>query len=150
MESACKKATESKGLKDSKPLSVTSESSFVKDDDEPGAFVISTESPTNYVTVNSNQSTTLYALHNSFILNSSATIHCCNTYTRFHNLTLAAVDNILIARNDHILIKAFGDVYIAVEGPYRLKRILLQTVAYVPTLHTSVVSFRKFIKQGVH
>jgi hypothetical protein len=42
------------------------------------------------------------------------------------------------------------DVYIIVEGPYRLKQILLQEVALIPTLHTSVVSLCKFIKQNVH
>jgi hypothetical protein len=143
IEFARKKAAEPE-----KPSAKPSVKPSTDDDEEPGAFVVST--PANYVTVNPDQSTTSYALHNSFILDSGATIHCCNTHTRFHNLTPAAVDDILVAGQDYIPIEAFGDVYIAVEGPYGSKRILLRTVAYVPTLHTSVVSLRKFIKQGVH
>jgi len=151
VESVRKQAAEQKNLK---PTSATSEKPSVRpstdEDDEPGAFVIATVAPANHVTVNSDQLSSSYALHDSFILDSGATIHCCNTRTRFHNLTPAAADDILIAGNDHIPIEEFGDVYITVEGPYGLKRILLRTVAYVPTLHTSVVSLRKFIKQDVH
>jgi hypothetical protein len=140
---ACKKAAESE-----KPSAKPSVKPSTDDDDEPGAFVVSTLA--NYVTVNSDQSTTLYALHDSFILDSGATIYCCNTHRRFHNLTLAAVDNILVAGQDYIPIKAFGDVYITVEGPYGPKQIILRMVAYVPALHTSVVSLCKFIKQDVY
>ncbi len=71
----------------------TSENLSEKDSDEPSAFIISTESLANYVTVNSDQFTTSYALHDSFILDSGATIHCCNTRERFHNLTPAAADD---------------------------------------------------------
>jgi hypothetical protein len=151
IEFARKKAAESENLsaKPEKPSAKPSAKPSTNDDDnEPGAFMVST--PANYVIVNSDQSTTSYALHNSFILDSRATIHCCNTHTRFHNLTPAAVDDILVAGQDYIPIKAFGDVYINVEGPYGPKRIILRTVAYVPTFHTSVVSLRKFIKRDVH
>jgi len=150
VESARKRATDSK---DSKPSSVTSEKPSVKpstdkDDDDPSAFTVLI--PANYFSVDIDQSTTSYALQNSFILDSGATIHCCNTRKRFHTLTPAAVDDILYAGSEQVQIEAYGDVYINVEGINGSKRILLQRVAYVPSFHTSVASLRQFIKKNVH
>ena len=104
----------------------------------------------NYFSVNLDDSATSYTLHNSFILDSGATIHCCNTRERFYALKPAAADNILIAGNDYIQIEAFGDVYITVEGLNRLKQILLRDVAYVLSFYTSVASLYMFIKQNVY
>jgi hypothetical protein len=118
--------------------------------DEPSAFTTATATPTNSITVNSSHLTTSYALHDSFILDSRATIHCYNARERFHNLTPAAVGDILFAGKDQIQIEEYGDVYITAEDPDGSKRILLWKVAYVPTLHTSVVSLPKFIEQNVH
>jgi hypothetical protein len=96
----------------------------MEDDDEPSAFVIS-EVHANHITVSSNSSTTSYALHDSFILDSGATLYCCNSYSRFHNIAPRGVDDKLIARKDEIQIEGFSDIYIIANRPNGLKQILL-------------------------
>jgi hypothetical protein len=97
VELACKQSIEQK---DSKPTPATSKTLYVKDDDEPRAFVISIEPPVDYFTINLERSITSYARYNSFILDSGATVHCCNQKEQFYNLTPAGVDNILFTRSD--------------------------------------------------
>jgi hypothetical protein len=148
VESVKKAAKEALSSGSAKP-SVKAKPPATGDDDEPSAFAIS-EAYANHFTVDSNQSTTSYALHDSFILDSGATLHCCNTYLRFHNIAPGGVDDKLIAGEDEIQIEGFGDIYITADGPNGPRQILLQDVAYVPSLHTSVVSLRKFIQKDVH
>ena len=97
MESVCKQAVRQQ---EANSAPKASENLSEKDKDEPSAFIISTKSLANYVTVNPDQSTVLYTLHDSFILDSRATIHCCNIQEQFYNLTSAATDDILISGND--------------------------------------------------
>lgn len=123
---------------------------FVKDTSQPRAFALTATRLKNQVTVNAGYSTSSYALHDSFILDSGATLHCCNNRNRFKNVVLASIDDTLHTGQDVILIEGYGDIQITVQGYYGSKTILLQSVALVLTFYTSVASLRKFIKKGVH
>ena len=91
-----------------------------------------------------------YALANSFILDSEATIHVCNNCTRFKNLCLAYDNNCLLAGKDTIPIEGFGSVEITIECESGQQRITLENTAWVPRFHTSVVSLQKFLKCNVY
>ncbi len=118
------------------------------DNSQPSAFTITSQDflisePDDY-------QASSYALRDSFILDSGATLHCCNNEARFTNIIPASTDDILIAGQNQIPIQYFGDVQITVTAPYGPKTVTLRNTAYVPSLQTSVVSLRKLIQNNVH
>ncbi len=56
-----------------------------------------------------------YGLQNSFILDSRATVHICNSYQYFATFTPASKDDLLYTRNMVVLIKDFSAVDIIIQ-----------------------------------
>ena len=86
-----------------------------------------------------------YNLRDSFILDSGATIHVCNSRDRFQTVSPASESDLLYAGNMIIPIEGFGSVDIIVQTPAGPKLIELQNTALVPTFHTSVVSLKRIV-----
>lgn len=103
--------------------------------------------------VSSHESDTKYELHDSDILDSGASLHVCNDKSRFLEYAPASSENdILWSGNVKIPIQGYGVIQLVLRSPkYPNGRVLtLKNVAYVPTLHTTVVSLRLLIKAGIH
>ena len=47
-------------------------------------------------------------------------------------------------------INGYGNIMITVTTPDGPKKIELIDTAYIPAFHTTIASFNKFIKKGVH
>ncbi|KAK9492619.1 hypothetical protein V1508DRAFT_397833 [Lipomyces doorenjongii] len=90
-----------------------------------------------------------YYLRDSFILDSGADTHVCNDRTHFQDLVPAADDEYLYAGNSVIPIDGFGSVSITVQDPHGPRQIILQSVALVPSFHTSVVSLDRLTKKFI-
>jgi len=82
-----------------------------------------------------------YELHSSVILDSGATLHIGNDKARFLGLTLANRDEFLYAREDYILIVAYGIMELTVQthGYPEGRKIKLTKAAYILTFYTSIV-----------
>jgi len=93
---------------------------------------------------------TEYHLRDSFILDSGANIHVCNSQERFQDLRTASDDDYLYAGDSTIPIEGFGTVKITVQGPTGPFEIALKDTAFVPTFHTNVASLDRFISKEVH
>ena len=91
-----------------------------------------------------------YNLRDSFILDSGATVHVCNSRDRFQTVTPASEDDLLYAGNMIIPIEGFGSVDIVVQTPAGPKVIELQNTALVPSFHTSVVSLKRIVAKRVY
>ena len=91
-----------------------------------------------------------YNLRDSFILDSGATIHVCNSRDRFQTVSPASESDLLYAGNMIIPIEGFGSVDIIVQTPAGPKLIELQNTALVPTFHTSVVSLKRIVTKKVY
>jgi hypothetical protein len=91
-----------------------------------------------------------YNLQNSFILDSGATVHICNSRNQFQTITPASEDDLLYAGNIIIPIERFGSVDIIVQTPAGPKLIELQNTALVPSFHTSVVSLKRIVAKKVY
>jgi hypothetical protein len=111
--------------------------------EKAGAFVVSC-----YSAPKSNSSD--YDLRNSFILDSGATVHVCNTRDRFYNFVPASEDDLLYAGNTVIPIEGFGSVDVTVQTPSGPKLIELQHTALVTSFHTSVVSLKRIVSKRVY
>ena len=91
-----------------------------------------------------------YNLRESFILDSGATTHVCNSRKRFISFTPAGEDDLLYAGNTVIPIEGFGPVDVTVQTPAGPKIIELQNTALISSFHTSVVSLKRIIAKGVY
>jgi len=92
-----------------------------------------------------------YALQQSIILDSGATVHVCNDRTRFFDYRLAEDDDVLYAGDSIIPITGLGKINCTVTCSDNTKRkITLHEVVYIPSFHCSVASLRKFLKANVH
>ena len=103
-------------------------------------------SATCYFTASSSN----YSLRDSFILDSGATVHVCNSRDRFHTFSPASKDDLLYTGNTVIPIEGFGSVDITVQTPDGPKIIELQNTALVPSFHTSVVSLKRIVAKKVY
>ena len=91
-----------------------------------------------------------YNLRDSFILDSGATAHVCNSRKRFISFTPATEDDLLYAGNTVIPIEGFGSVDVTVQTPAGPKLIELQNTALISSFHTSVVSLKRIMAKGVY
>ena len=93
-----------------------------------------------------------YELHSSVILDSGATLHIGNDKARFLGLTLANRDEFLYAREDHILIVAYGTIELTIQtrGYLERRKIKLTKAAYILTFYTSIVSLQLLNKHQVY
>jgi hypothetical protein len=93
----------------------------------------------------------VYALHDSFILDSASTIHVCNNCERFQSLRPATENDHLIAGASRIPIEGFGLVEITLKrSPTSTRKIKLAEVALVPSFHTNIVSLDRLMQRNVH
>ena len=93
-----------------------------------------------------------YELHSSVILDSGATLHIGNDKARFLGLTLANRDEFLYAREDYILIVAYGIMELTVQthGYPEGRKIKLTKAAYILTFYTSIVLLQLLNKYQVY
>ena len=91
-----------------------------------------------------------YTLRSSFILDSGATIHVCNSRERFRTFRQAGSDDYLYAGDSTVSIEGIGDVDIQVKTRDGMSTITLRNTAYAPQFHTNIVSLNKFIEKDVH
>ena len=91
-----------------------------------------------------------YGLHDSFILDSGATVHVCNSRNHFLTLTPASEDDVLYTGNAVVPIEGFGPVDVTVQTPAGPRLIELQHTALIPSFHTSVVSLKCLVAKGVY
>ena len=91
-----------------------------------------------------------YNLRDSFILDSGATAHVCNSRKRFISFTPASEDDLLYAGNTIIPIEGFGSIDIIIQTPDGPKIIELQNMALISSFHTSVVSLKRIMAKGVY
>ena len=111
---------------------------------EDGAFAIST-----FTTIPKQEG--VYALHDSFILDSASTIYVGNNRERFQSLRPATEDDRLIAVVSHIPIEGFGLVEITLKlTPISTRKIKLGEIALVPSFHTNIVSLDRLMQRNVH
>ena len=109
--------------------------------EKAGVFITAYHSASN---------TSDYNLRNSFILDSGATIHVCNTRSRFSSLSPASENDRLYTGDTIIPIEGFGSVDITIQTPCGPKLIELQKTALVPSFHTLVVSLKCLIMKKVY
>ena len=89
-----------------------------------------------------------YSLHNSFILDSGATVHICNNRQRFEDFVPASDQ--LYAGESRSNIEGYGTVRINLTRPSGKISIKLAHVAYVPEFQTNTVSYRHLLKKDIH
>jgi hypothetical protein len=111
---------------------------------EDGTFAIST-----FTTIPKQEG--VYALRDSFILDSASTIHICNNRERLQSLRPATENDSLIAGASRIPIEGFGLVEITLKlTPTSTRKIKLCEVALVPSFHTNIVSLDRLMQRDVH
>ncbi len=91
-----------------------------------------------------------YSLRDSFILDSGATVHVCNSRQCFATFTPASEDDLLYAGNMVVPIEEFGSVDITIQTPAGPRLIELQHTALISSFHTSVVSLKRIVAKGVY
>ncbi|KAL1963782.1 hypothetical protein VTN77DRAFT_7848 [Rasamsonia byssochlamydoides] len=93
---------------------------------------------------------TPYPLQKSFLLDSTATLHICNTRDRFKDFQEAEEGDYLLAGDTKVPIRGYGVVKIkarAVEGDGNCI-LAFHDVAFAPTFHTSLVSLDRAMQKG--
>ena len=89
-----------------------------------------------------------YELRDSFILDSGATIHICNTLSRFSDQRPGSGS---VMAGDTVLdIESWGTVQIHTQTNTGSTIISLLDVAYISTFHTNLVSLKKALAMGYH
>lgn len=82
-----------------------------------------------------------YPLKWSFILDGGSTVHACNQRQRFIDFVEPTSDEYVFAGDSRIPVEGRGTVKISVNGPDGASRqFTLLNVAFLPHLHTSIVS----------
>ena len=89
-----------------------------------------------------------YSLHDSFILDSGATVHICNNRQRFEDFVPASDQ--LYAGESRSDIEGYGTVRINLTRPSGKINIKLAHVAYIPEFQTNTVSYRRLLEKGIH
>ena len=92
--------------------------------------------------------TPLYSLHDSFILDSGATVHICNNCHWFEDFVPASDQ--LYARESQSDIEGCGTVRINLTRPSGQLSIKLVHVTYIPEFQTNTVSYNRLLKKGIH
>ncbi|KAF4469891.1 hypothetical protein FALBO_3208, partial [Fusarium albosuccineum] len=91
-----------------------------------------------------------YALKNSAILDSGATVHIFNDLSRFTRLTAAAPGDFLWAGTIPVAIDGYGSVDITVKGADSSpKKLRLHDVVYCEKFAANLVSFTRLRKRGL-
>ena len=103
-----------------------------------------------FMTAVSYSDSTDYNLRDSFILDSGATVHVCNSRQHFATSTPASEDDLLYAGNTLVPIEGFGSVDITIQTPAGPRLIELQHTALISSFHTSVVSLKRLVAKGVY
>ncbi len=112
--------------------------------------------PASYVTIStadtgfSAADGKVYPLRNSFILDSGATIHVCNSRQRLLNLQECEPIEYIYAGSEKIPMAGVGAVDISVRCGQVSRTIRLENVAFIPSFHTNVVSLQRFTARAVH
>jgi hypothetical protein len=111
---------------------------------EDGTFAIST-----FTTIPKQEG--MYALHDSFLLDSASTIHVCNNRERFQSLRPADESDHLITGASRISIEGFGPVEITLKlAPTSSRTVKLGEVALVASFHMNIVSLDRLMQRNVH
>jgi hypothetical protein len=92
----------------------------------------------------------IYALYDSFILDSALTIYIYNNPERFQTLQEAEKDNYLITGASRVSIEGYSTVEIAFQLSDAVRKITLDNVALVPSFHTNIVSLDRLMQRDVH
>ena len=92
-----------------------------------------------------------YRLKNSFLLDSASDIHVCNNFERFTTYHKTETEDYLIAGNTTVPILGYGiaTVYSRTADDKDTHIINLHNTAYAPDFHTSLVSLRRAMENGV-
>ena len=121
------------------PASTTQSANMIGHTDVNGVFSVSSDTP----------STSRPPLYNSFILDSGATTHTCNDFTRF---TEFGPDRQWLAHGDTgTWIEGYGKIILWMKAPngQSIVRICLGGVAYCPSFHVNIVSFPRLHDRGI-
>jgi hypothetical protein len=88
-----------------------------------------------------------YRLKNSFLLDSASDIHVCNNFERFTTYHKIETEDYLLAGNT----TGYGiaTVYSRTADDKDTRIINLHNAAYAPDFHTSLVSLRRAMENGV-
>jgi hypothetical protein len=90
-----------------------------------------------------------YPLENSFILDSGATVHICNSQARFANLRPPRIPKETILAGSSLLsVEGYGEVDIRLNGKGSKEIGVLQNVCLVPGLKTNIISIQALIPRG--
>jgi hypothetical protein len=121
----------------------------------PASQTLQPSAPASFVTTTaetgfSTADGVVYPLRDSFILDSGATIHVCNSRECVLNLRECQPNEFIYAGSDKILMAGVGAVDNNVQCGHVSLTIRLENVAYIPSFHTNVVSLRRFTAKGVH
>jgi hypothetical protein len=141
VERAQQKVAKGKSKDQSQDSSLSIVSGSMNSSEKAGVFVA-----TSYAASNSLD----YNLRDSFILDSGATVHVCNSRKRFASFTPASEDDLLYAGNTIVPIEGFGPIDVTIQTPNGPKLIELQNTALISSFHTSVVSLKRMVAKGVY
>jgi hypothetical protein len=92
----------------------------------------------------------VYPLRDSFILDSGATIHVCNSRQHPLNLRECELNEYIYAGSEKILMAGVGAVDISISCGKISRPICLENVAFIPSFDTNVASLQRFMAQGFH
>ncbi len=112
--------------------------------------------PASFVTISTADTSFLaddgevYPLRDSFILDSGATIHVCNSRQHPLNLRECELNEYIYAGSEKILMAGVGAVDISISCGKISRPICLENVAFIPSFDTNVASLQRFMAQGFH
>jgi hypothetical protein len=92
----------------------------------------------------------VYPIKDSFILNSGATIHVCNSRSRFQSFRKCDPSDVVYAGLEKMPMVGVGSVDITISTGTTTRNFRLENAAFIPSFHTNVVSLSKFTAVGVH
>ena len=91
-----------------------------------------------------------YLLKHSVILDSRATLHIFNDIRRFASYKEAPLGDVIWAGDTKVQVQGYGKIALVLSHNNKKHQLALDGVAHCPTLHTSVVSFRKLRSTGFY
>ncbi len=92
----------------------------------------------------------VYPLRDSFILDSGATIHVCNSRSRFQSLRKCDPNDVVYAGSEKMPMVGVGSVDNSISTGTNTRIFRLNNVAFIRAFHTNVVSLSKFTAISVH
>lgn len=104
-----------------------------------------------YTSRSSSKSPSDYELRDSWLINSLSDRHACNDLSRFKTLNPAQDENIMIFGGSSTPIMGYGTVIVNADGCNGERATLeLKDTAYMPDLHTNIVSLQKAEQAGIY